>query len=348
MSEPRAVQTSGSMRYLPCLLLWAFPQVWGQSEVQQKNYTFRCLQMSSFANRSWFRTDSVVWLGDLQTHRWSNDSDTISFTKPWSQGKLSNQQWEKLQHLFQVYRVSFTRDIQELVKMMAPKEDYPIEIQLSAGCELYPGNASQSFLHVALQGEYVVRFQGTSWQTVPGAPSWLDLPIKVINGDRGTSETVQTLLNDTCPQFARGLLEAGKSDLEKQEKPVAWLSSGSNPAHGHLKLVCHVSGFHPKPVWVMWMRGDQEQQGTHRSDILPNADETWYLHATLDVEAGEVAGLACRVKHSSLGGQDIILYWGTGQVSMGLIFLIVAILVLLLCAVAFYVRKKRSSYQDIL
>lgn len=91
--------------------------------VQQKNYTFRCLQMSSFANRSWSRTDSVVWLGDLQTHRWSNDSDTISFTKPWSQGKLSDQQWEKLQHMFQVYRVSFTRDIQELVKMMSPKED---------------------------------------------------------------------------------------------------------------------------------------------------------------------------------------------------------------------------------
>lgn len=79
--------------------------------------------MSSFANRSWSRTDSVVWLGDLQTHRWSNDSDTISFTKPWSQGKFSNQQWEKLQHMFQVYRVSFTRDMQELVKMMSPKED---------------------------------------------------------------------------------------------------------------------------------------------------------------------------------------------------------------------------------
>lgn len=89
----------------------------------QQNYTFRCLQISSFANRSWSRTDSVGWLGDLQTHRWSNDSDTISFTKPWSQGKFSNQQWEKLQHMFQVYRTSFTRDIKEIVKMMSPKED---------------------------------------------------------------------------------------------------------------------------------------------------------------------------------------------------------------------------------
>uniref|UniRef100_A0A8C6HQA3 Ig-like domain-containing protein n=1 Tax=Mus spicilegus TaxID=10103 RepID=A0A8C6HQA3_MUSSI len=335
------------MRYLPCLLLWAFLQVWGQSEVQQKNYTFRCLQMSSFANRSWSRTDSVVWLGDLQTHRWSNDSDTISFTKPWSQGKLSNQQWEKLQHMFQVYRVSFTRDIQELVKMMSPKEAYPIEIQLSAGCEMYPGNASESFLHVAFQGKYVVRFWGTSWQTVPGAPSWLDLPIKVLNADQGTSATVQMLLNDTCPQFVRGLLEAGKRDLEKQEKPVAWLSSVPSSAHGHRQLVCHVSGFYPKPVWVMWMRGDQEQQGTHRGDFLPNADETWYLQATLDVEAGEEAGLACRVKHSSLGGQDIILYWDARQAPVGLIVFIVLITLVVVGAVVYYIWRRRSAYQDI-
>ncbi|EDL15370.1 mCG3098, isoform CRA_b [Mus musculus] len=297
------------MRYLPCLLLWAFLQVWGQSEVQQKNYTFRCLQTSSFANISWSRTDSLILLGDLQTHRWSNDSATISFTKPWSQD--------------------------------------PIEIQLSTGCEMYPGNASESFFHVAFQGKYAVRFRGTSWQRVLGAPSWLDLPIKVLNADQGTSATVQTLLNDTWPQFARGLLEAGKSDLEKQEKPVAWLSSVPSSAHGHLQLVCHVSGFYPKPVWVMWMRGDQEQQGTHRGDFLPNADETWYLQATLDVEAGEEAGLACRVKHSSLGGQDIILYWDARQAPVGLIVFIVLIMLVVVGAVVYYIWRRRSAYQDI-
>jgi hypothetical protein len=64
------------------------------------------------------RTDCLAWMGELQTHRWSNDSDTIQLVKPWSQGKLSRQQQENLQHLFWVYRSAFTRDIQEFVKML--------------------------------------------------------------------------------------------------------------------------------------------------------------------------------------------------------------------------------------
>uniref|UniRef100_A0A8C2QPX1 Ig-like domain-containing protein n=1 Tax=Cricetulus griseus TaxID=10029 RepID=A0A8C2QPX1_CRIGR len=111
------------------------------------------------------------------------------------------------------------------------------------------------------------------------------------------------------------------------EKPVAWLSSVLSPRHGHLQLVCHVSGFYPQPVWVMWTQGEQEQNSTQRGDILPNADGTWYLRATLDVEAGEEAGLACRVKHSSLGGQDIILYWD-GRHSSYVVFIILAVLIL--------------------
>ena len=56
--------------------------------------------------------------------------------------------------------------------------------------------------------------------------------------------------------------------------------------------------------------GEQEQPGTQQGDIVPNADWTWYLRVTLNVAAGEAAGLSFRVKYSSLGEQDIILYWG--------------------------------------
>ncbi|XP_055452652.1 antigen-presenting glycoprotein CD1d isoform X1 [Psammomys obesus] len=339
------------MRWPPCLLLGLLARVWGPSEARQ-NFTLRCLQISSFFNSSCSRTDGAAWLGDLQTHRWDNASDAIQFLRPWAQGTFSNEQWQKLQRVFQVYRLSFTRDIQELVKMVPEGHlHYPIELQGSAGCALYPGNASESFLQVAYQGEHIVSFQGTSWQKAPEAPPWVELPIKVLNRDQGTKEEVQRLLNDTCPQFLRGLLEAGKTDLEKQEKPVAWLSEGLSSARGHRQVVCHVSGFSPKPLWVMWMRGDQEEQNTHRGDVLPNADGTWYLRASLDVEAGAAAGLACWVKHSSLGGQPIVLYWAGGKpLTAGLVTLIAFVLLTAVSCVfiAVYHARKRCFYQDIL
>ncbi|XP_070353735.1 antigen-presenting glycoprotein CD1d isoform X1 [Equus asinus] len=343
----RRGSTPSDMRCLLFLLLWGLPQIRRTSEVPQRNFPFRCLQISSFLNRSWARTDGLAWLGELQPYVWKNDSDTIRFLKPWSQGTFSDQQWEELQHLFRVYRSSVTRDIQEFAKMLHTA--YPLEVQVFAGCEVHPGNTSESFLYVAFQGRDILSFQGTSWVPAPDTPQWVARVIEVLNDDQGTSEMVQSLLNDTCPQFVRGLLETGKSELDRQVKPEAWLSSGPAPGPGRLLLVCHVSGFYPKPVWVMWMRGEQEEPSTQQGDILPNADETWYLRVTLDVAAREAAGLTCRVRHSSLGGEDIILYWAEqSRASAGLIAGAVLVSLLIAGGLLTCWFKKRSSYQDIL
>uniref|UniRef100_A0A452R9N7 Ig-like domain-containing protein n=1 Tax=Ursus americanus TaxID=9643 RepID=A0A452R9N7_URSAM len=124
-----------------------------------------------------------------------------------------------------------------------------------------------------------------------------------------------------------------------QVRPEAWLSAGPSPGSGRLLLVCHISGFHPKPVWVMWMRGEQEQRGTQRGDVLPHADGTWYLQMSLDVKATEAAGLSCRVRHSSLGGQDMVLYWEQPR-SMGLVFLAVIVPLVLLAGLALWLWKR--------
>ncbi|XP_005663293.1 antigen-presenting glycoprotein CD1d isoform X4 [Sus scrofa] len=299
------------MGYLPFVLLWGLPQIWENSEgssdlhslpASPRFFPLRCLQISSFANSSWTRTDGLGWVGELQAYTWRNDSDTIVFLKPWSQGTLSDQLANQLQHIFKGYRSSFTRDIREFVKML--------------------GSDS------------------------PDAPPWMQRVCRVLNEDQGTKETVQWLLYDICPQFVRGVLETGKSELEKQVKPEAWLSSGPTPGPGRLLLVCHVSGFYPKPVWVMWMRGEQEQPGTQQGDILPHADGTWYLRVTLDVAAGEASGLSCRVKHSSLGDQDIILYWADHSHVLVIVLSVLAFILVLGGSFAFWFRRRRV-YQNI-
>ncbi|XP_071474390.1 T-cell surface glycoprotein CD1a-like [Marmota flaviventris] len=183
-------------------------------------------------------------------------------------------------------------------------------------------------------------FQNETWSPSPEGGRKAQKACKLLNLRQGSTERVHRLLSDTCPRFTLGLLDAGKAHLQRQVKPEAWLSSGPSPGPGHLLLVCYLSGFYPKPVWVMWMRGEQGQLGTQRGDILPNADGTWYLRATLDVAAGEVAGLACRVKHSSLGGQDLVLHWGAPHSALGWILLAVIVALALLTALGFWFGKR--------
>ncbi|XP_012588728.1 PREDICTED: antigen-presenting glycoprotein CD1d [Condylura cristata] len=334
---------------LPLLLLWGLPQIWGSSEAPQSAFPLRWLQISSFTNRSWSRTDCSTWLGEMQIHTWNHDSDTLHFLKPWARAAFTDQQWEKLQHLYVVYRSSFSSDMQEFAKMV--QVDYPFEIQLSGGCEVHPGSSPESSVHVAFQGSDLVSFRGTAWLAAPEAPQWVARILQVLNHDLGTRATVQWLLNDTCPQFTRGVLEAGKSELEKQVKPEAWLTAAPIPGSDHLLLVCHVSGFYPKPAQARWMLGEQEQPGMQQGDTLPNTDGTWYLRVTLDVAARQAAGLTCHVKHSSLGDQDIILHWEGRHTSVGSITLAVLGLLLLLLLIggglAFWLRN-RCSYQDLL
>uniref|UniRef100_A0A8C6A6G4 T-cell surface glycoprotein CD1a-like n=1 Tax=Marmota marmota marmota TaxID=9994 RepID=A0A8C6A6G4_MARMA len=286
--------------------------------------SFHVMQTSSFHNHSWVHLSSG-WLGKLQTHRWNSSSGTIIYLYPWSRGNFSNKELMDVERLFQLY----FNEHQDFYISQLMFQD-PFDLQVTVGCELHSGKGFLGFKQVAIQGYDFMRFQNETFLPSPKGGEKAQKACKLLNFNEAYTQRLHRLLSDTCPHFTLGLLEAGKAHLQRQVKPKAWLSSGPSPGPGRLLLVCHVSGFYPKPMWVMWMRGEEEQLGTQRGDILPNADGTWYLQATLDVAAGEAAGLACRVKHSSLGGQDLVLYWG-GKSGTQLKYLMLFLLKVLLC-----------------
>ncbi|XP_002810030.2 T-cell surface glycoprotein CD1a isoform X1 [Pongo abelii] len=309
----------------------------GNADGLKEPVSFHAIQIASFYNHSWKRYLASGWLSDLQTHTWDSNSNTIIFLWPWSRGNFSNGEWKELETLFRIHIIRSLEGINRYAHEL--QFEYPFEIQMTGGCELHSGKVSGSFFRIAYQGSDFVSFQNNSWLPYPVAGNKAKHLCKVLNQNQHGNDITHSLLSDTCPRFILGLLDAGKAHLQRQVKPEAWLSRGPSPGPGHLQLVCHVSGFYPKPVWVMWMRSEQEQQGTQRGDILPIADGTWYLRATLEVAAGEAADLSCRVKHSSLGGQDIVLYWEHHS-SMGLIILAVIVPLLLLIGLVLWFRKR--------
>uniref|UniRef100_H0XJ70 Ig-like domain-containing protein n=2 Tax=Otolemur garnettii TaxID=30611 RepID=H0XJ70_OTOGA len=305
----------------------------------QGTTSYHIIQITSFVNSTWAKNQGSGWLDDLQIHSWDSDSGTAIFLKPWSKGNLSDEEVAELNILFGDYIFRFIGQIQ--AHASASQMEYPFEIQGIAGCELRSGGSIVSFLRGALGGLDFLSFVNDTCVPSPEGGTRAQQACILIMKFRGLIVTGKKLLFETCPRFLLSVLDAGKAELQRQVKPEAWLSSGPSPGPGRLLLVCHVSGFYPKPVWVMWMRGEQEQPGTQHSDLQPNADWTWYLRATLDVAAGEAAGLSCRVKHSSLEGQDIVLHWRQ-PISFASIF--VAILVpsfILLLGLALWRMRRR-------
>ena len=84
---------------------------------------------------------------------------------------------------------------------------------------MHSGKVSENFLNGAYQGSDFLSFQGNFWKPSPGAGSQAQEVCKVLNHYRVIKEIVQRLLIDTCPRYLAGLLEAGKSELERQGEP---------------------------------------------------------------------------------------------------------------------------------
>ncbi|KAM5237536.1 T-cell surface glycoprotein CD1c [Ctenodactylus gundi] len=307
------------------------------AEEAKGHNTFKLIQMSSLVNETWAQNRGSGWLNELQTHGWDSESGTIIFLHTWSKGNFSAEELLDLELLFRLYFSGLTEAIEKYAH--AWEFQYPMELQVSAGCELYPGASPKDFFQVGFEGSDFLAFQNSSWMPSPKAGNQAQKVCDLLNMYKGIKDIVKNLLRNTCPRFLLGILDAGKMGLQRQVKPEAWLSSHPTSGSGQLLLVCHISGFYPKPVRVMWMRDEQEQLSAKQDDVLPNADGTWYLRVILIVAAEEASGLSCRVRHSSLGDQDIILYWGH-HLPMNLVLLAVTVPLVLLVILVLWLRKR--------
>uniref|UniRef100_A0A8C9K9S0 Ig-like domain-containing protein n=1 Tax=Panthera tigris altaica TaxID=74533 RepID=A0A8C9K9S0_PANTA len=307
----------------------------------QEPSSFRIILTISFYNHSRTQYHVSAWLDELQTHSWDSKKGIFVNKLPWFKGNFSNKELMEQERAIQAASIRIPLIFQDHVSQW--QLQYPFQVQVVRGCELPVGEAPVGFKRIAYEGSDLVSFRNMSWWPSPKGGRRAQQVCNLFNQYHVVNMRIQTLINDLCPRFLLALLDAGKAALQRQVKPEAWLSTGPSPGPGHLLLVCHVSGFYPKPVRVTWMQGEQERQSTRRSDVLPHADGTWYLQTSLDVEAREAAGLSCRVRHSSLGGQDMVLYWEQHR-PVDLVFLAVLVPLVLLAGLAFWLWKRCKSH----
>ncbi|XP_071882617.1 antigen-presenting glycoprotein CD1d-like isoform X2 [Anas platyrhynchos] len=298
--------TTGSMQF-PCLLLFILPGMWADPE-------------------AWATLEDII-IAALQ-----NYTREIIYLQPWVSPALPADEWENLQNLFRIYVYNYIQILQDKARLY--QIPYPFVLQCKTGCELYPNGSSTKFYHLAYNAHSFLSFDVDSSHWKRWQENELAVHIEQeFNSFTDFSATLQLLLNSTCIDHMKRFIEYGRAALERREPPVATVFAHMrDPAQ--LLLVCHVTGFYPRPISVAWLRDGQEVSpgpGLNTSTILPNADLTYQLRSTLIVAPDDGHTYACRVRHCSLGTRSLLIPWGSSKVALGIG---VAVVVLLTVAAA--------------
>ncbi|XP_075768151.1 DLA class II histocompatibility antigen, DR-1 beta chain-like [Pelodiscus sinensis] len=191
------------------------------------------------------------------------------------------------------------------VNASAPRAE-PYYMQILQTCELDDATGDiRAITKYSLNGEDVLQHQSDQnlWFSVHPA-AW-----SLAERWNRARETFAEITPQRCMFIIE---ESGLFITGKTAQPTAHLTlvpgTQARPHH----LVCHVTGFYPRPIEVTWERGGQVAQGEQlTSGILPNGDLTFQIQVSieLDEEGGNPTEHVCVVRHSSLGNTPLRVTW---------------------------------------
>ncbi|NWS64569.1 CD1A protein, partial [Chunga burmeisteri] len=268
------------------------------------------LQTSFFANISSAEMSCVAFLGDVPIFALDPDNWSIYFHWPWASQAAAEGDAENIKS----HSKLFLRNMVQYVRKTAQQAqlDYPLVVQMRAGCVLHPNGTSWGFLNIGEGGKDLISFEVERQRWEPQKPFPLaELVRKSLTSNRAITGLLEHLLSISCWSHILTLRKYGRADLERQEPPVATVFART-PSPAQLLLVCRITGFYPRPISVAWLRDGQEVPpgpALNTSAILPNADLTYQLRSILAVAPHDGHSYACRVRHRSLGTHSLLIPW---------------------------------------
>ncbi|NXH95023.1 CD1D protein, partial [Pachycephala philippinensis] len=270
------------------------------------------LLTSFFANISSAEMSCVAVVGDIPIFTLDPANWSIHFHWSWARQAAAEGDGEKMLSQYRVALRNMIRFVHDTVQQT--KQHYPLVVQVRAGCVLYPNRTSQGFLNVSWDGRDLVAFEVDKQLWEAQQPSQVaDLVSESLNRMKSVRVFLEYLLSIwVCQSNFHTLKRYGRAALERQELPVATVFART-PSLDQLLLVCHVTGFYPRPISVAWLRDGQEVPPgpvLNTSTILPNADLTYQLRSVLAVPPRDGHSYVCRVRHHSLGTRTLLIPWG--------------------------------------
>ncbi|NXI33717.1 CD1A protein, partial [Sterrhoptilus dennistouni] len=282
-----------------------------------------------FANISSAELSAVALAGDIPILTLHPANWSIHFYWPWVSQAAAEGDTKKIISQYKIALRSIISFVHDTVQQT--EEHYPLVVQGRAGCVLYLNTTSQPFLNIGLGGRDLVDFEVHKQLLEARQPSQVaELVSKSLN-KKSVIVFLEYLLSIwVCKSNFLALKRYGREILERQELPVASVFTRI-PSLDQLLLICHVTGFYPRPISVAWLRDGQEVPpgpALNTSPILPNADLTYQLRSVLAVAPRDGHSCVCRVRHQSLGTRSLLIPWENHSTSPTISISIVVLLVM--------------------
>ncbi|XP_028657291.1 H-2 class I histocompatibility antigen, Q9 alpha chain-like [Erpetoichthys calabaricus] len=230
-------------------------------------------------------------------------------------------------------------------------------LQNMYGCELDDDGTTRGFDQYGYDGDDYLSFDKQTLTWI--AASQRALTSKGIrDAEMANNQYLKGYYEGTCIEWLKKYVEYGSNILKRKVQPEGFLTH--KITQFGTEVTCHVTGFFPRAIEVVWHNGGPRDLDIESGEVLPNEDGTFQVKKTLkltkkpkDIKKDDYT---CRVAHSSLPDDKIFRYDpamrnpnepnGNGSFPIWIIVVVVGILLAAALGVGLFIWKKKSSSGD--
>ncbi|XP_069602303.1 class I histocompatibility antigen, F10 alpha chain-like [Ranitomeya imitator] len=289
----------------------------------------------------------IGYLDDQLIDMYSSDLKRLIPVAAWMKECEDPEYWERTTQVCKRNEALFRHEVKTVMKRFNHTEGLHI-VQVMMSCELRDdgggGSGHQQYRYDGREYMFFDTQTETYIPTMRGAEittqRWNSLDVRI-------NERAKNFLENTCINRLKKFIKYGKKDLERRVRPRVKVTG--RVSGDVTKLHCQVYGFHPRPVDVKWMIGEDEVHSYETTHVLPNPDGTYQIRVSTEVTPKDGDRYSCYVDHSSLE-EPLLVQWEPPQASHLTVVITVVSIVLILtpviAGVILYTRKQNYLAAD--
>ncbi|XP_044161115.1 major histocompatibility complex class I-related gene protein-like isoform X3 [Bufo gargarizans] len=287
----------------------------------------------------------VAYLDDQQVELYSGDIGRSVPVAPWLSRNVGPEHWERREIISKENEALFKHEVKAAVKRFNHTGGFHF-VQVMHSCEMRDDGSTIGHQEYRYDGE---EYMYLDMKTALFIPTMAEAQITTQrwnSPDIRRGEWVKNFLESRCIETLKKYLEFGREDLERRVQPGVKVQGQESTKV--TKLHCHVYGFHPRAVYVKWMKnGVDDIPSYETTHVLPNPDGTYQIRVSVEVIPKEGESYSCYVDHSSLE-EPLLVKWEPKQNIFRTIVIcaaISAVIIVVIVITGILIYKNRNNYR---